>query len=184
MRVMMLDAPQSLLDERRRDGLDVRDEMWEGVLHMVPPPMDVYQGLNGDFHFVVRPLAERRGLVCRMETGLFRTDDDYKVPDQLFRRPDQGSERGAEGAELVVEVRSPGDETYRKFDSYAALGVTEVLVLHPADRRAELFRLVEDRLLPVSADASGSVEVTTLGIYLRAVDGKLRITWAEGSADV
>jgi hypothetical protein len=34
----MLDVPGSLLDERRRLGLDVVDEVWEGVLHMVPPP--------------------------------------------------------------------------------------------------------------------------------------------------
>jgi len=28
---------------------------------MVPPPMDVHQGLNGDFHFVVRPLTWAEG---------------------------------------------------------------------------------------------------------------------------
>ena len=40
MRAVMLDVPESLLDERRRLGLDVFDEVWEGVLHMVPPPSD------------------------------------------------------------------------------------------------------------------------------------------------
>jgi hypothetical protein len=38
----MLDAPQAMLDERRRPGHDVRDEMWDGVLHMVPPPDLLY----------------------------------------------------------------------------------------------------------------------------------------------
>ena len=38
MRVLMLEAPQAMLDERRRLGHAVRDEMWDGVLHMVPPP--------------------------------------------------------------------------------------------------------------------------------------------------
>ncbi|MGI9120683.1 MAG: hypothetical protein ACR2G7_11290 [Acidimicrobiales bacterium] len=38
MRAVLLEAPQSLLEERRRLGLDIFDEMWEGVLHMVPPP--------------------------------------------------------------------------------------------------------------------------------------------------
>jgi hypothetical protein len=31
MRVLMLDAPQAMLDERRRLGQDVRDEMWDGA---------------------------------------------------------------------------------------------------------------------------------------------------------
>jgi hypothetical protein len=43
MRVVMLDAPQELLDERRRLGQDVRDELWDGVVHMVPPPCDAHQ---------------------------------------------------------------------------------------------------------------------------------------------
>jgi Uma2 family endonuclease len=172
-----------MLDERRRLGIDVRDEMWNGVVHMVPPPKDEHQGLSGDLYYVLYPLAKRRGLVPRMETGLFDTDDNYRVPDQLYRRPEHGSERGAERAELVVEVRSPNDDTYRKLDFYAAAGVREVLVLHPDDRRAELFRLVDGRLLPVSA-ANGVVESDVLGVGLATVQGMLRITWSDGSADI
>jgi hypothetical protein len=45
----MLEAPQALLDERRRLGLDRRDEMWDGVLHVVPPPKDAHQSLGAEF---------------------------------------------------------------------------------------------------------------------------------------
>ncbi len=96
MKVLMLDAPQAMLDERWRLGLDGRDEMWDGVLHMVPPPEDPHQGLSGDFYLCVGPIAKRRGLVPRMETGLFASDGDYRVPDQLYRHPEHGSQRGAE----------------------------------------------------------------------------------------
>ncbi|GAA4832895.1 hypothetical protein GCM10023201_21140 [Actinomycetospora corticicola] len=58
-------------------------------------------------------LADRRGLVPGVETGLFRTGDDYHVPDQLHRPPDDGSSRGGEGAELIVEFL-PQDETVAK----------------------------------------------------------------------
>jgi len=34
----MLEAPEELLAERRRKGHDRFDEVWEGVLHMLPPP--------------------------------------------------------------------------------------------------------------------------------------------------
>jgi len=179
----MLDAPKDMLDERRRLGLDGRDEMWNGVLHVVPPAGGPHQRLSGDFYFVVRPIAERRGLVSFYGTGLFDDESNYRVPDLLFCRPEHLSERGAEGADIVVEVRSPDDESYAKLDFYAAKGVREVLVLHPKGRRFELFCLVDGRLLPVSTKG-GVVESEVLGIGLSTVDSKLRITCSDGSADI
>ena len=130
------------------------------------------------------PLAERRGLVPHFETGLFRSDDDYRVPDQLYCRPEHLSERGVEGAELVVEVRSKDDETYDKIDFYSRIGVREMIVAHPHDRRVELFRALGGRLVPVQPGASGELTSEVLGIVLRTVDGKLEISWSEGSATV
>lgn len=184
MRVVMWEAPRALLDERRRPGLDGRDEMWVGVLHVVPPAGGPHQGLSSEFFLSVGPVAKSRGLVPRMGTGLFRTADDYRVPDQLLCLPEHLSDRGAEGAELVVEVRSEGDDTYRKLPFFAALGVREVLVLHPALRRAELYRLVEDRLLPVQADAAGELASDILGVRVGATAEALRLTWDGGTADV
>jgi Uma2 family endonuclease len=180
----MLDAPQAMLDERRRLGLDGRDEMWDGVLHMVPPAGDRHQELGAAFLLTVAPPAQSRGLASRYETGLFRAEDDFRVPDLLFRRPDQGSDRGAEGAELVVDIRSPNDETYVKLPFYAEVGVREVLVLHPEDRRVELFRSVAGQMLPVSADASGGLRCEVLGIWLLTVGQSLRITWDGGPAEI
>ncbi|WP_232660508.1 hypothetical protein [Pseudonocardia sp. TRM90224] len=37
MRVVWLDVPQAVLDDRRRAGLSKADEMWDGVLALVPP---------------------------------------------------------------------------------------------------------------------------------------------------
>ncbi|MGQ0624316.1 MAG: Uma2 family endonuclease [Sporichthyaceae bacterium] len=181
MQVLILDAPQAMLDERRALGLDGRDEMWEGVLHVVPPPKDAHQGLSFEFAVAVAQLAKALGLVQRMETGLYDTEHNFRVPDQLFRRPDQGSERGAEGAELVVEVRSPGDETYAKFPFYAARGVREVLVLHPAPRAVELFRLSGGELRPI-APTDGALTSEVLGVELRVTDEVLHLSWAHGSA--
>jgi Uma2 family endonuclease len=184
MQALFLDAPEAVLDERRRLGLDRRDEMWDGVVHVVPPASGAHQGLSAEFFLVAGPIAKRLGVVPRMETGLFRGAEDYRVPDQLYCRPEHLSDRGAEGAELVVEVRSAGDETYRKLPFYAALGVREVLVLHPHDRTAELFRAVDGELRPVSADAEGGLRSDVLGIHLSTAGEQLRITWPGGSAAV
>lgn len=83
-----------MLEERRRLGIDGRDEMWDGVVHMVPPAGDAQQEVQADLYPVLYPAARRRGLVPRFETGLYRTAEDYKVPDQLYCRPDQRTARG------------------------------------------------------------------------------------------
>lgn len=180
----MLDPPQAMLDERRRLGLDGRDEMWDGVLHMVPPSGGPHQRVSTKLTLILGPVAEARGLVPHMETGLFRGADDYRVPDQLYCRPEHLSERGAEGAELVVEVRSAGDETYDKIEFYAAAGVRELLVVHPGDRRVEVYRAVGNRLLPVQAAAGGMLGLETLGVELRTAAGVLHLSWGDGAAQV
>lgn len=179
----MLEAPQAMLDERRRLGLDRRDEMWDGVLHVVPPAGGPHQRLSTELMLVLGQLAKRRGLVPHVEAGLFRTAENYRVPDQLYCRPDDLSDRGAEGAELVVEIRSAGDETYDKLDFYAAAEVRELLVVHPGDRRAEVFRAVGGRLLPVQA-TGGTLGLETLGVELRTGAGVLHLSWDEGSTEI
>lgn len=166
----MLEVSQALLDERRQKGHDLFDEMWEGELHMVPAPSAGHQRLGGDLFLVLAPLARAAGLVPFYETGLYRpgVDDDYRVPDQLYARPEQVSVRGAEGGvPLVVEIRSPHDETDKKLSWYADLGVGQVLVLDPSTRTA-------------SAD-----RIEALRVDLATVDGpRLRLSWSDGSAEI
>jgi Uma2 family endonuclease len=137
----MLDVPESLLDERRRLGLDVFDEVWGGVPHMVPPPSGEHQRLELKLGSVLLSAATRRGLVASNETGLFAADDDYRVPDIVVSQPANCSQRGVDDtAELVVELRSPGDESSEKLPWYAARGVAEILVVDPGTRQFELYR--------------------------------------------
>ena len=182
MRVLILDAPQSMLDERRALGLDGRDEMWAGVVHMVPPAGGPHQRLSARFFLAVAPLAQARGLEPLMESGLFRSAEDYRVPDQMYHRPEHASERGAEGAELVVEIRSPNDETYEKLDFYAAVGVREVIVLHPLHPAVELFRLEDGAMRPVPPGVPVTSDV--LGISVRCVGKTFQVSWDGGSAEV
>jgi Uma2 family endonuclease len=184
VRAVLLDVPEAMLAERRRLGLDGRDEMWNKVLHMVPPPGGPHQRLGSRLFLVLAPVAERHGLVASYETGLFRSDDDYRVPDQLYYRPEHQSDRGAERAELVVEIHSKDDETYEKIGFYAQVGVREMLIVHPDGRWVELLRTVGDRLLPVTADAHGVLRSEVLGAQFATVDGRLRISWQDGVADI
>lgn len=167
VKAVLVDVPAALLRERRQTGADKADEMWDGVLHMVPPASALHQRVASQLHRVLAPLAQARGLVAFYETGLFRSDDDYRVPDQLYVRPELVTRRGVEGpADLVVELRSPNDETDDKIDWYAARGARELLVIKPAERRVELLGHVEGRLVPVPPDEDGSVQSEVLGVRL------------------
>jgi Uma2 family endonuclease len=184
----MLDVPDSLLDERRRLGLDVFDEVWEGVLHMVPPPSDEHQRLGSELIAVFVGTAKRHGLVASYETGLFAADDDYRVPDIVVSRPEDRSRRGVDGsATLVVELRSSGDESYEKLPWYAARRVTEVLIVDPTTRRFELYRNDGGDAVAVTPETDGSASLDTLGVRLVTVatdDGpRLRVISGDVTTD-
>jgi Uma2 family endonuclease len=128
------------IDDRRRLGIDKRDERWAGEWRLVNPPKFWHSVLNLRLALVLAPVAHDRGLIAAIDpVGLFAADDDWRVPDQVYAHPEDAREEGVVSAELVVEVRSPGDDSYRKLPFYAARGVREVLVVHE-DRRAELYR--------------------------------------------
>lgn len=190
MRAVLLEVPEALLEERRRKGLDVFDEVWDGVLHMVPPPSGHHQRLGLKLGVVLLPLAEDKGLVGSHETGLFRPgaagERDYRVPDLVFARPENASDRGVDGmAELVVEILSPGDESYDKLGFYADLGVGEVLVVDPETRTVELFVLKDGSLEPAAPDAAGTLVASSLDVSFATVEGpRLRVSWAGGSTDL
>ena len=175
----MLEVPQALLDERRAKGLDKSEAMWEGELHLVPPPSGEHQAVGAELLLTLAPLGRDPWYE---PTGLFRpgADNDWSVPDQMYAHPDRRSERGIEGGpSLVVEILSPNDETYRKPDWYASVGVAEVLAIEPESRRAELFANRDGQMVPV-----GPVDTQALGVRAETVDGRLRLTSEGGTADI
>ena len=120
-------AVQALLDQRRRAGADTHDEMWNGVLHMAPAPRDVHAVLAHQIAVVLDPVARAAGLVVSAEFNL-GSMEDYRVPDIGLHR-EQSWGTYAATAVLVVEVLSPGDETWEKLPFYAAHDVDELIVV-------------------------------------------------------
>ncbi len=119
-------AVLSLIAERQRLGLDTHDEVWNGEYHMAPAASFKHSRSNGLLFQLLDNAAAPRGLIASMEFNLGVNKD--------FRVPDLGVHRGApEGiwfptATMVVEVRSPDDESYDKFGFYFAHGVEELLI--------------------------------------------------------
>jgi len=171
----MLEVDPHLLAERARLGLDGSDEMWDGELHMVPPASGPHQRFGFHLALVVHRLADERGLLMSQETGFFRATEDYRVPDWAVYRPDQASERGAEGAELVLEIRSPRDESMVKIPWYLAQGCREVLIIDRDTLDVEL-HVAAGRLDIARSEVLGCTFTTVAGPGVRVVwDGESAI---------
>ena len=153
MRTLILDPPpaklEELLEDRRRSGLDRLDEVWEGVLHMIPAPSGQHAIIAQQLAELLGPPARAAGLVATMhEFNLGDGEHDFRVPDGgLHRTPPLGAWHST--AALVVEIVSTGDETRDKLPFYAAHGVDEIIIVDPEDRSVEWLALSASQYRPL-----------------------------------
>jgi len=173
MRAVWIEPSETFLAERRRRGQDKKDEVWDGVLHMVPPPLSHHTTVSFSLARILAVIGARRGLIARPDSdGLFEPgrDDSYRIPDGSLVRPEHLVKRGIEGAELVIEILSPHDESRDKFPFYAKLGVREIWLVEPNTLVVEVYTLAAGAY--VTLPAAGSLTVSPLlGISLELDDG-------------
>lgn len=184
----MLEAPKEFLAERRRNGADTRDEVWNGVLHVVPPPTFDHQEFCADLEEILRRIARQLGWAGAHEAGIYDPDrptQDFRVPDIAIAPRSSITRRGIEGpAKLVVEILSPNDESREKLPYYAARGVEEVWLVDREQRSVEVLVLRGDAYV-VSLPIDGVTPTDVLGVTLETVPGpRLRIAWSGGAVDV
>jgi hypothetical protein len=161
MRTLILDPPSAgldgLLERRRRSGLARLDEVWESVLHMVPAPSFAHASLAQQLAELLGPPARKASLIPAIgEFNLGDSEEDFRVPDGGIHRP------GARGtwlptAALVLEIVSPGDESWEKLPFYAAHAVEEVLIVDPRKRSVDWLGLRVGEYRPI--ERSGLIEL-------------------------
>jgi Uma2 family endonuclease len=152
MRTLVLDPPTAgldkLLERRRRSGLDRLDEIWEGVLHMVPAPTDGHGDIESQLHRIIGAPAKQAGLRMIGQSNLGESEHDFRVPDSALHRPG-GAGTWHPTAALVIEIVSPGDESWEKLSFYAAHDVDEVLIVDPQERSVDWLALSSGEYRPV-----------------------------------
>jgi hypothetical protein len=160
VRTLVLDPStaglEPILERRRRSGLDRMDEIWEGVLHMVPAPNHAHGAIEAQLMEILGPHARQAGLELIGQSNLGEGERDFRVPDCSLHRP------GAHGtwhstAALVGEVVSPNDESWEKLPFYAAHEVDEVLIADPQQRSVEWLGLTDGAYRPIAR--SGLIEL-------------------------
>lgn len=145
---------------RRATGADTHDEIWEGAYHMSPAPNDRHSLLAGELAGLLYPHAKRRQLYGGTEFNL-GGPADYRVPDYGIRRG-RTSQTYLDTAALVVEVVSPGDESWDKLPFYAAHHVDEVIIADPTDRTLVWMALVDGAYHPVDHSDLLAVDVADI----------------------
>lgn len=164
-------AIEELLAQRARLDLDRRDEVWKGVLHMIPPASHEHERLAVKLARLLDPLADSAGVELTRAVGIGEGKDDYRVPDLALHRPGSAPMWHPTAA-LAVEIVSPGDKTWDKLDFYAAHRVDELLIVDPTRRKVDWLALASDGYRPV--DRSALIDLT-------ADDLARQLTWASPS---
>jgi Uma2 family endonuclease len=167
--------PKSFLEERRRLGHDRFDEVWDGVLHMVPFPSPHHQRLEHNLAKALEQIAVPRGLTTYHGVGLYNPTvpghKDYRGPDIVVVEERHVSKRGIEGAaHIAIEIRSPDDESYEKLPFYAKVGVREVWIIDQAAKTIEVY--VGERQV---AAVGGVVHAPALGLELSISGNRLKL---------
>lgn len=179
MKAVMSEVPQQILDQRSRTGANRWDEMWEGVLHMPPMPNREHQDLAKALMIWLEtrwalPLGNRvHGPINLASPGGW--PNAYRIPDLVLLTPDRfGIDRNEyfEGPpSVVIEIRSPGDETVEKMPFYANLGCPELWIIDRDTKAPELHVLQEGRYQRQSPGTDGWLVSGATGIRLRAEPG-------------
>lgn len=188
MRGVMVEVSEQLLAERRRTGVDRFDEMWEGVLHMAPAPSTEHQRVvTGLIAWLALQLRDTDRGTILVQVNVFdevSVEENYRIPDLTFVKSEQliaaDGIRGG-GPDAVIEVRSPGDESYDKLPFYARIGTGEVIVIHRDTKGVEVFRPAGDGFAVVDADADGWVLSQEMGVAFRTEAGSLNLQDRHGS---
>lgn len=143
------DFAQSLIEERRRNGLDRHDEVWEGTYIIMPLPDIEHQ------HLVTRIASHLRVSVedelgGRVFAGLNVSDrgedwtHNYRCPDVAVYLADNPAAEFPThlcgGPDFAIEIISPDDRSRDKLGFYSAVQTRELLILDRHPWALELYR--------------------------------------------
>ena len=155
-----------------------RDEVWEGVLHTSPEPNYAHQDFEGSLEFWLRNhwgRPRRAKVLHRINLALPGAGsswvDNYRIPDLVLLTRDRFSincdSHFEGGPEVVIEIRSPNDESEEKLPFYAQLGILEVWIIDRDTKSIDLHVLTGDSYVDQAAEHDGWHRSPFTGIEMR-----------------
>ncbi len=175
-----------LIQQRRDAGIDLFDEVWDGMYVMTPAPNDEHQQISMMLvHLLVDTVELTRLGHVRPAINLTSDPDDwehdYRIPDAVVFL--HGSNATCHevcwsgSPDFVIEIVSPWDKTRDKIPFYEQIGVRELLIVDRSPWQLELFRLRDGALVRVgtsTTEGSATVASQVLPLSFRLVEDKQR----------
>ncbi|HMB03060.1 MAG TPA: Uma2 family endonuclease, partial [Isosphaeraceae bacterium] len=155
MLVLDPNAQDRLIRERRANGQDRWDEVWEGVYVLMPNPNVEHHDIATGLSTIFRVVVDWRGLgkVFQGINVSDRVDDwtrNYRCPDvAVYLHGNPAVNCGTHwrgGPDFAVEVVSPDDRAREKLGFYARTGVRELLLIDRDPWALGLYRLRKTKL--------------------------------------
>lgn len=177
---------RALIADRRRKGLDLHDEVWEGVYHIMPNPNVEHQDLVFGVGIPLRQVVQDSGQ-GRVFPGVNvsdRIDDwehNYRIPDLAVFLHGSAAECHDTfwfgGPDFGIEIVSPDDKSREKLGFYEKVGTRELLLIDRDPWRLELYRLTHGELALVGASTPGDpqpLRSEVLALTWRLIAGQPR----------
>ena len=147
--VLDQDLLKDLIQDRHDRGIDLYDEVWDGVYVMPSMPNLGHQRLVHDLEMPldVVVVQEKRGHVYPGANVSDRRSGwkaNFRVPDIVVvlknSRAIACEAHFFGGPDFLIEIESPDEETDPKIDFYSRIQVQELLVIHRDTRHLRLYR--------------------------------------------
>jgi Uma2 family endonuclease len=126
-------------------------EFSDGCIEVLPMPTLLHQRIVRFLSFLIHQFVSARGLgeVLFAPLPVRLWSSKFREPDIVYLRPERGEYRGQpEGADLVMEVISEGEENRRrdieiKRQEYARARIPEYWIVDPENQRVTVLVLEE-----------------------------------------
>ncbi|MDR0221090.1 MAG: Uma2 family endonuclease [Lachnospiraceae bacterium] len=150
---------------------DVRAELIDGKIYLMPTRSTIHQQILGDLSLLIGNYIEDRNRPCRIYMGplaVFINDErDCVEPDiVVICDPSKIKEDGCHGApDWVIEIISPSTASHdylRKAALYSNAGVREYWIVDPNNEIINVYNFGDEVYHPTQYDFDDQVKV---GIY-------------------
>ncbi len=182
MTTLILDeyAEERVLAERRANGHDPFDEVWDGIYIMSPIANNEHQFVASELSAVIREITRGGGTkvfaACNVSDREVNWEENYRCPDVAVYFPanaarDQHTDWFG-GPDFAVEIVSKKDRSWDKLDFYASVNTRELLSIDRDPWKLSLLRLVEAKLVVIeisTTEAHEPVYSEVLGVALNLV---------------
>jgi Uma2 family endonuclease len=187
---------ESLVEDRRRKGLDRHDEVWEGMYVVMPFPDVEHQRLaSGIGRHLGGPVEDELG--GQVFVGVNVSDrvtgwtKNFRCPDVAIYLPGNPARQYRThwlgGPDTGIEIVSPNDRSRDKLGFYAAVNTRELLIVDRDPWALEMYRRQRGKMKLIGRGTRSSarpLESDVLPLSWRLVPGeprpRIEITHTDG----